>query len=326
MTSMYLFFALFLILIIIIITGVRIVPQSVQYVIERLGSYHATWGVGVHILIPFIDRISNKVSLKELVINFMPQPVITKDNITMSIDTVLFYQITDAFAYTYGVHNPLAAIENLTTTTLRNIIGDLELDETLTSRDIINNKMRANLDEATNTWGIKVLRIEVKNIVPPKDIQDTMEKQMRAERERREAILKAEGEKKSAILVAEGQKQAKILEAEAEKQAQILAAQADKEATILKAEAAKEAAIRTAEGEAQAILEVQTATAKGLELINKAMPSEQAITLKALEAFGAMANGQATKIIIPSDIQGIAGLTTSITEIMQNKNQKITKD
>ena len=297
-----------------------------QYVIERLGSYHATWGVGIHIMVPFIDRISNKVSLKELVINFAPQPVITKDNITMSIDTVLFYQITDAFAYTYGVHNPLLAIENLTTTTLRNIIGDLELDETLTSRDLINSKMRANLDEATNTWGIKVLRVEVKNIVPPKDIQDTMEKQMRAERERREAILKAEGEKKSAILVAEGQKQAKILEAEALKQSQILAAQAEKEATILKAEAAKEAAVRTAEGEAQAILEVQTATAKGLELINKAMPSDAALTLKALEAFAAMADGQATKIIIPSDIQGLAGLTTSITEIIQQKQVKLAKD
>ncbi len=326
MTSIYILLAAILVLIFVLIKYIRIIPQSVQYVIERLGSYHATWGVGIHIMVPFIDRISNKVSLKELVINFAPQPVITKDNITMSIDTVLFYQITDAFAYTYGVHNPLVAIENLTTTTLRNIIGDLELDETLTSRDLINSKMRANLDEATNTWGIKVLRVEVKNIVPPKDIQDTMEKQMRAERERREAILKAEGEKKSAILVAEGQKQAKILEAEALKQSQILAAQAEKEATILKAEAAKEAAVRTAEGEAQAILEVQTATAKGLELINKAMPSDAALTLKALEAFAAMADGQATKIIIPSDIQGLAGLTTSITEIIQQKQVKLAKD
>lgn len=315
MGTIYLLLALVLVIIFVLIKYIRIIPQSEQYVIERLGSYHATWGVGIHLMAPFIDRIANKVSLKELVINFMPQPVITKDNITMSIDTVLFYQITDAFAYTYGVANPLLAIENLTTTTLRNIIGDLELDETLTSRDIINNKMRANLDEATNTWGIKVLRVEVKNIVPPKDIQDTMEKQMRAERERREAILKAEGEKKSAILVAEGQKQAKILEAEANKQSQILAA-----------EAAKEAAIRTAEGEAQAILEVQTATAKGLELINKAMPTEQALTLKALEAFAAMANGQATKIIIPSDIQGIAGLSTSIAEIIQSNKVKIAKD
>ena len=273
-------------------------------------------------MVPFIDRIANRISLKELVMNSNPQPVITKDNITMSIDTVLFFQITDAFAYTYGVNSPLAAIENLTTTTLRNIIGDLELDETLTSRDIINSKMRVSLDEAANTWGIKVLRVEVKNIVPPKDIQDTMEKQMRAERERREAILKAEGEKKSAILVAEGQKQAMILEAEAKKQSQILAAQADKESIILKAEADKEAAIKTAEGEAQAILEVQEATAKGLELISKAMPTDQSMTLKALEAFSAIANRQATKIIIPSDIQGIAGLTTSITEIMQNKNTK----
>lgn len=315
MTSIYILLGLVFVIIFVLVAYIKIIPQSEQYVIERLGSYHATWGVGIHVMVPFIDRIASKVSLKELVINFMPQPVITKDNITMSIDTVLFYQITDAFAYTYGVHNPLLAIENLTTTALRNIIGDLELDETLTSRDIINNKMRANLDEATNTWGIKVLRVEVKNIVPPKDIQDTMEKQMRAERERREAILKAEGEKKSAILVAEGQKQAKILEAEANKQSQILAA-----------EAAREAAIRTAEGEAQAILEVQTATAKGIELINKAMPSDAALTLKALESFAAMANGQATKIIIPSDLQGIAGLTTSISEIMQHKNQKITKE
>lgn len=315
MTSIYILLGLVFVIIFVLVAYIKIIPQSEQYVIERLGSYHATWGVGIHVMVPFIDRIASKVSLKELVINFMPQPVITKDNITMSIDTVLFYQITDAFAYTYGVHNPLLAIENLTTTALRNIIGDLELDETLTSRDIINSKMRANLDEATNTWGIKVLRVEVKNIVPPKDIQDTMEKQMRAERERREAILKAEGEKKSAILVAEGQKQAKILEAEANKQSQILAA-----------EAAREAAIRTAEGEAQAILEVQTATAKGLELINKAMPSDAALTLKALESFAAMANGQATKIIIPSDLQGIAGLTTSISEIMQHKSQKVTKE
>ena len=315
MTSIYILLGLVFVIIFVLVAYIKIIPQSEQYVIERLGSYHATWGVGIHVMVPFIDRIASKVSLKELVINFMPQPVITKDNITMSIDTVLFYQITDAFAYTYGVHNPLLAIENLTTTALRNIIGDLELDETLTSRDIINNKMRANLDEATNTWGIKVLRVEVKNIVPPKDIQDTMEKQMRAERERREAILKAEGEKKSAILVAEGQKQAKILEAEANKQSQILAA-----------EAAREAAIRTAEGEAQAILEVQTATAKGLELINKAMPSDAALTLKALESFAAMATGQATKIIIPSDLQGIAGLTTSISEIMQHKSQKVTKE
>lgn len=315
MTSIYILLGLVFVIIFVLVAYIKIIPQSEQYVIERLGSYHATWGVGIHVMVPFIDRIASKVSLKELVINFMPQPVITKDNITMSIDTVLFYQITDAFAYTYGVHNPLLAIENLTTTALRNIIGDLELDETLTSRDIINSKMRANLDEATNTWGIKVLRVEVKNIVPPKDIQDTMEKQMRAERERREAILKAEGEKKSAILVAEGQKQAKILEAEANKQSQILAA-----------EAAREAAIRTAEGEAQAILEVQTATAKGLELINKAMPSDAALTLKALESFAAMANGQATKIIIPSDLQGIAGLTTSISEIMQHKSKKVTKE
>lgn len=287
---------------------IRIVQQSQAFVIERLGSYQATWHVGLHFLVPFIDRIVNKVSLKELVVNFMPQPVITKDNITMSIDTVLFYQITDPFAYTYGVHNPLLAIENLTTTALRNIIGDLELDETLTSRDIINSKMRSTLDEATHPWGIKVNRVEVKNIVPPKDIQDSMEKQMRAERERREAILKAEGEKKSAILVAEGQKQAMILEAEANKAAQ-----------ILNAEAAKEAAIKVAQGEAQAILEVQTATAKGIELINNATPSNQALTLKALESFAKIVESEGTtKIIIPSDIQAVAGLATSIKEVIKD--------
>ena len=317
---------IFIIILLVIVGGIKIVSQSKAYVIERLGTYHRTMQTGLHYVIPIVERVANVVSLKENVKDFAPQPVITKDNVTMQIDTVVYYQITDPKLYTYGVENPISAIENLTATTLRNIIGDLELDETLTSRDVINTKMRSILDEATDPWGIKVHRVEVKNILPPRDIQEAMEKQMRAERERREAILKAEGEKKSAILVAEGQKQAKILEAEALKQSQILAAQAEKEATILKAEAAKEAAVRTAEGEAQAILEVQTATAKGLELINKAMPSDAALTLKALEAFAAMADGQATKIIIPSDIQGLAGLTTSITEIIQQKQVKLAKD
>ena len=262
MTSIYILLAAILVLIFVLIKYIRIIPQSVQYVIERLGSYHATWGVGIHIMVPFIDRISNKVSLKELVINFAPQPVITKDNITMSIDTVLFYQITDAFAYTYGVHNPLVAIENLTTTTLRNIIGDLELDETLTSRDLINSKMRANLDEATNTWGIKVLRVEVKNIVPPKDIQDTMEKQMRAERERREAILRAEGEKKSQILIAEGEKESAILRAEAQMMSQI----------------------KVAEGEAEALLKLKQAEADAIRLIREAKADEAVLRLKSYEA------------------------------------------
>lgn len=308
---------LVVLLIALVAAYVRIIPQSEAAVIERLGSYSATWHVGIHLMIPLIEKISNRVSLKETVLTFDPQPVITKDNVTMNIDTVIFYQITDPFAYTYGVSNPIGAIENLTTTTLRNIIGELELDETLTSRDIINSKMRSMLDEATNPWGIKVNRVEVKNIVPPKDIQDSMEKQMRAERERREAILKAEGEKKSAILIAEGQKQAAILAAEAEKQSKILSAQAEKESIILKAEAEKEAQIRNAEGEAQAILEVQTATAKGLELINAVNPSVQAVALKSLEAFTAAANGQATKIIIPSDIQSVAGLATSFTELLK---------
>ena len=292
MTSIYILLAAILVLIFVLIKYIRIIPQSVQYVIERLGSYHATWGVGIHIMVPFIDRISNKVSLKELVINFAPQPVITKDNITMSIDTVLFYQITDAFAYTYGVHNPLVAIENLTTTTLRNIIGDLELDETLTSRDLINSKMRANLDEATNTWGIKVLRVEVKNIVPPKDIQDTMEKQMRAERERREKILQAEGEKKAAVLIAEG----------------------EKESTVLRAEAAKEAAIKKAEGEAEAIIKIKNAEAEGIRLLKEAKADASVLKLKSYDAMVKVANGQSTKIIVPSELQNLVTAGTVLSE------------
>ncbi|MBQ6863188.1 MAG: SPFH/Band 7/PHB domain protein [Clostridia bacterium] len=294
-----------LVLAAVIIRNIKIVPQSKAYVIERLGAYHTTWQTGFHIKIPFIERVAKIVNLKELVSDFAPQPVITRDNVTMQIDTVVFYQITDPKLFAYGVENPVSAIENLTATTLRNIIGELELDHTLTSRDTINSKIRVILDEATDPWGIKVNRVELKNIFPPKEIQDAMEKQMKAERERREAILKAEGEKASAVLVAEGAKDALILEAEAAKQA-----------AILKAEAVREAKIREAEGEAEAILRVQEATAKGIELINAANPGQAVLTIKSLEAFAKAADGQATKIIIPSEIQGIAGLAASLKESM----------
>ena len=297
--------ALLVIVIALLVTNIRIVPQANAYVIERLGAYAGTWEVGLHVKIPLIDKIAKKVSLKKHVIDFPPQPVITKDNVTMEIDTVIYFQITDPKLFTYGVANPMAAIENLSATTLRNIIGDLELDESLTSREIINSKIRIVLDEATDTWGIKINRVEVKNIVPPRDIQDAMEKQMRAERERREAILRAEGEKKSAVLIAEGNKQSKILEAEAEKQAK-----------ILEAEANREAAVREAEGQAQAIRMVQQATADGIRMIVEAQPTDQVISLKSLDAFAAAADGQATKIIIPSDIQGLAGLATSVKELV----------
>ena len=296
---------LLVIVIALLVTNIRIVPQANAYVIERLGAYAGTWEVGLHVKIPLIDKIAKKVSLKEHVIDFPPQPVITKDNVTMEIDTVIYFQITDPKLFTYGVANPMAAIENLSATTLRNIIGDLELDESLTSREIINSKIRIVLDEATDTWGIKINRVEVKNIVPPRDIQDAMEKQMRAERERREAILRAEGEKKSAVLIAEGNKQSKILEAEAEKQAK-----------ILEAEANREAAVREAEGQAQAIRMVQQATADGIRMIVEAQPTDPVISLKSLDAFAAAADGQATKIIIPSDIQGLAGLATSVKELV----------
>lgn len=299
------------ILLILIITNIRIVPQAHAFVVERLGAYQDTWGVGLHIKIPLIDRIAKKVSLKEQVADFAPQPVITKDNVTMQIDTVVFFQITDPKLFTYGVENPIAAIENLTATTLRNIIGDLELDETLTSRDTINTKMRSILDEATDPWGIKVNRVELKNIIPPREIQDAMEKQMKAERERREAILKAEGEKKSAILVAEGKKESAILEAEAEKQA-----------AILRAEAKKEAAIREAEGQAEAILKVQQATAEGLRMIKEAGADQSVIALKSLESLAKIADGKATKIIIPSEIQSLAGLAASLKEIIGNEENK----
>ena len=287
---------------------IRIVPQAYAVVLERLGAYKATWGTGIHFKVPFIERVARRVNLKEQVVDFPPQPVITKDNVTMQIDTVVFFQITDPKLYAYGVENPIMAIENLSATTLRNIIGDMELDETLTSREVINTKMRASLDVATDPWGIKVNRVELKNIIPPAAIQDAMEKQMKAERERREAILKAEGEKRSTILVAEGKKQSAILDAEAEKQA-----------AILHAEAQKERMIKEAEGQAQAVLKVQQATAEGLRMIKEAGADESVLTLKSLEALTKVADGKAPKIIIPSEIQGIAGLATSLKEIMTDK-------
>ena len=292
-----------LFVIIIVAANIKVVPQSKAFVIERLGAYHTTWQTGIHCLIPIVDRISKQVSLKEQVADFPPQPVITKDNVTMQIDTVVFFQITDPKLFAYGVENPIAAIENLTATTLRNIIGDLELDHTLTSRDTINAKIRSILDEATDPWGIKINRVELKNIKPPAEIQDAMEKQMKAERQRREAILRAEGEKSSNILVAQGKKESQILEAEAAKQAE-----------ILKAEAEKEARIRRAEGEAEAILKINQAQAESIKLINEAAPGNEYITLKKLESFEKVSDGQATKVIIPSDLQGVVGLVNTITE------------
>lgn len=297
------FLAVFLIA--IVVMNVKIVPQSKAYVIERLGAYSATWQTGIHVKIPFIERIAKQVSLKEQIVDFPPQPVITKDNVTMQIDTVVFFQITDPKLFAYGVDRPLAAIENLTATTLRNIIGEMELDHTLTSRDVINAKIRGVLDEATDPWGIKVNRVELKNILPPREIQDAMEKQMKAERQRREAILTAEGEKASKILVAEGQKESKIL-----------AAEADKQSAILAAEAIKEAKIREAEGEAEAIIKVEQARAKAIELINSAAPGDGYLTIKSLEAFEAAADGKATKLIIPSNLQGLAGLAAGVKEIV----------
>ncbi len=292
------------IVLVIIATCIRIVPQAYAMVIERLGGYLATWGVGIHFKIPFIDRVAKKVLLKEQVVDFAPQPVITKDNVTMRIDTVVYYQITDPKLFVYGVDNPLMAIENLTATTLRNIIGDLELDETLTSRETINTKMRASLDVATDPWGIKVNRVELKNIIPPQAIQDAMEKQMKAERERREAVTRAEGEKTATILVAQGKKESAILDAEAEKQA-----------AILRAEARKEATVREAEGQAEAILKIQQANADGLRFLKEANADDAVLQLKSLEAFAKAADGKATKIIIPSEIQSVAGLVKSITEV-----------
>ena len=292
------------VVLIILVNCIKIVPQAHAMVVERLGGYLATWGVGLHFKMPFLDRVAKKVILKEQVVDFPPQPVITKDNVTMQIDTVVYFQISDPKLFTYGVENPIMAIENLTATTLRNIIGDLELDETLTSRETINTKMRASLDVATDPWGIKVNRVELKNIIPPKAIQDAMEKQMKAERERREAVTRAEGEKKSTILVAEGKKESAILEAEAEKQA-----------AILRAEAKKEATMREAEGQAQAILKIQQANADGLRFLKEAGPDANVLQLKSIEAFAKAADGKATKIIIPSEIQGIAGLAKSVVEV-----------
>ncbi|MDE7321075.1 MAG: SPFH/Band 7/PHB domain protein [Lachnospiraceae bacterium] len=298
---------LVLVILIILASCIKIVPQATAFVMERLGAYNGTWGVGIHFKAPFIDRVAKRVTLKEQVVDFAPQPVITKDNVTMRIDTVVFFQITDPKLFAYGVENPIMAIENLTATTLRNIIGDLELDQTLTSRETINTKMRASLDVATDPWGIKVNRVELKNIIPPAAIQDAMEKQMKAERERREAILKAEGEKKSTILVAEGQKESAILDAEAEKQA-----------AILRAEAEKEKMIKEAEGQAEAILKVQQANADGLRFLKEVGVDEAVIQLKSLEAFIKAADGQATKIIIPSEIQKVAGLVTAAAELAKN--------
>ncbi|MFR5245746.1 MAG: SPFH domain-containing protein [Clostridium sp.] len=295
---------LIFIILLILVSCIRIVPQAQAMVVERLGAYLETWNVGIHFKVPFIDRVAKRVLLKEQVVDFAPQPVITKDNVTMKIDTVVFFQITDPKLYAYGVENPIMAIENLTATTLRNIIGDLELDQTLTSRETINTKMRSALDVATDPWGIKVNRVELKNIIPPAAIQDAMEKQMKAERERREAILRAEGEKKSTILVAEGKKQSAILDAEA-----------DKQAAILHAEAEKEKRIREAEGQAEAILKIQQANADGIRMIKEAGADQAVLQLKSLEAFAKAADGKATKIIIPSEIQSLAGLVTSVTEI-----------
>lgn len=297
---MEIFIILLILVVVLIIPNIKIVPQSTSYVVERIGSYYATWGNGLHFKLPFVDKISNKVSLKEKVRDFAPQPVITKDNVTMQIDTVVYFQITDSKLYTYGVENPLSAIENLTATTLRNIIGDLELDQTLTSRDIINSKMRLILDEATDPWGIKVNRVEVKNILPPRDIQEAMEKQMRAERERRESILRAEGDKMSKILIAEG----------------------EKESVILNAQAQKESQIRIAEGEAEAIIKIKEAEAQGLKLLKDAKADQSVLILKGLSSLVDVANGQATKIIVPSDLQNIATLGTTINEMFQVNNKK----
>lgn len=301
MPALFIILAVILIVLLVLISNLKIVPQAQEYVVERLGSYHATWQTGVHFKIPFIERIAKRVSLKENVVDFPPQPVITKDNVTMQIDTVVFYLVSDPKLFTYGIDRPISAIENLTATTLRNIIGDLDLDATLTSRDIINSRITTILDEASDKWGIKVTRVELKNIMPPREIQDSMEKQMKAERERREAILQAEGRKKSQILVAEGEKESQILKAEAEK-----------ESAILRAEAEKERRIREAEGQAEAILKVQQANADALKLLSAADPSEKVLTLKSLEALAKVADGRATKLIIPSELQNLAGLAASL--------------
>ena len=303
---MWLIIVLVVLVILLLVTNIRVVPQATEFVIERLGTYYTTWETGLHLKVPLVDRVAKRISLKEQVMDFAPQPVITKDNVTMQIDTIVFYQVTDAKLYTYGVERPILAIESLTATTLRNIIGDMERDHTLTSRDVINSRITAALDQATDKWGIKVNRVELKNIVPPRDIQDAMEKQMRAERERREAILRAEGEKRSQILIAEGKKESQILNAEAEKQAAILLAEAEKEKKI-----------REGQGEAESIMLVQRAQADAIRLLNEASPSREVLTLKAYESFMKAADGQATKIIIPSEIQGMAGLAASVKELVK---------
>ena len=305
---MFAIIVLIVVIIILLASCINIVPQANAYVVERLGAYQGTWDVGIHFKMPIIDKVAKKVPLKEQVVDFAPQPVITKDNVTMRIDTVVFYQITDPKLFSYGVENPIIASENLTATTLRNIIGDMELDETLTSRETINTKMRASLDMATDPWGIKVNRVELKNIIPPQAIQDAMEKQMKAERERREAILRAEGEKKSTILVAEGKKESAILDAEAEKQA-----------AILRAEAKREATVKEAEGQAEAILKIQQANADGLRMLKESAPDDAVLKIKSLEAFAKAADGKATKIIVPSEIQNLAGLVTSVKEVASDK-------
>ncbi|MCC8042080.1 MAG: SPFH/Band 7/PHB domain protein [Oscillospiraceae bacterium] len=318
----YIIGAVIILLLIIFLSGIKIVPQAQVYVVERLGTFKAALETGPHFIIPFFDRVAHRVSIKEQVVDFKPQPVITKDNVTMQIDTVVFFTVTDAKLFTYGIERPISAIENLSTTTLRNIIGELELDATLTSRDVINAKITAILDQATDSWGIKVNRVELKNILPPREIQDAMEKQMKAERERREKILQAEGEKKSAILVAEGEKESKILRAEADKQAAILRAEAEKEALILRSNAVKQQKILEAEGEAESIRNVQQALAESISMLNEANPNNSVIALKSLEAFSKAADGQATKIIIPSEIQSLAGLATSVTELAKGAELK----
>ncbi len=319
-TGKFIIIGVVIFVILVIITRIKIVPQAQVYIVERLGTFYAQWGTGPHFLIPFLDKISKKVSIKEQVIDFQPWQVITKDNVSMQIDTVVFFQVTDAKQYSYGVERPMAAMENLTATTLRNIIGSMVLDETLTSRDSINEQITTILDEATDRWGIKVIRVELKNILPPREIQESMEKQMKAERDSREKILLAEGEKKSKILVAQGEKESQILRAEAAKQTEILRAEAEKEAMLLRAEAVKEKKRLESEGDAEAIMNVQNAKAQALERLNQASPSDNVLKYKAIEMFPSVADGKATKIIIPSELQGIAGLAAGITESVKEKN------
>ncbi|MBQ9375937.1 MAG: SPFH/Band 7/PHB domain protein [Ruminococcus sp.] len=320
--GLFVFLAIVIFILIVIIRCIRIVPQACVFVVERLGAFHTAWQTGLHVMIPFIDKVAKKVSIKEQVVDFKPQSVITKDNVTMKIDTVVFFQVTDAKLYAYGVENPMSAIENLTATTLRNIVGDLDLEATLTSRDLINTNITKILDEATDRWGIKVQRVELKNILPPPEIQDAMEKQMKADRERREKVIQAEAEKKSQILVAEGEKESKILRAEADKESKILEAEAEKTSMILRADAVKEQKKLEAEGEAQAIQMVQNALAESIVKLNSANPNENVIQLKSLEAFAKVADGKATKIIIPSEIQGLAGLAAGLKGIVTEDKDK----